>query len=136
MRTIPIPALPKVVLAAFVLVLLSSLAYSRQAAQDEPLGDVARENHAAGQAQKAAPAKKIYHNSSLSSPAETGKNSAQSNTSVPTNASTTPGVAATSSGETQDHPKSTNSVFDRPKKRHDHSDFFIVPAFTEIRVEV
>jgi hypothetical protein len=44
--------------------------------------------------------------------------------------------ASTSSGATEGHPGDTTSVFDRPKKRHDRSDFFIVPASTEIRVSV
>src|SRR6185312_4678590 len=137
MRTISIRALSKVLLPALIVVVFSSLTYSQQAAQDESLGNVARENRAAQQNQKTAPAKKIYHNSSVSSPTGTSTDSTKSNTSAtPANASPPQNDASTSSGATEGHPGDTTSVFDRPKKRHDRSDFFIVPASTEIRVSV
>ncbi|HEY1800560.1 MAG TPA: hypothetical protein VGG46_06450 [Terriglobales bacterium] len=137
MRTISISALSKAILAAFILVLFSFLTCPGQTTQDEPLGDVARENRTADENQKTAPAKKVYRNSSISSPAETGTDSAQPETSATSaNAPTPQSDAATVSGEAEKPPSNTTSVVDRSKKRHDRSDFFIVPAFTEIRVEV
>lgn len=114
---------------ALLIIVLAVMAQSQDSSPQQPLGDTAREQQQLRSKDKTAPTDKVYTNEDIgadSSESDSGKpNGGKTPQAMPINAAPRSGAFL--------HQR---SVFDADPKKDSADDFIVIPAGTEIRVNL